>query len=276
MLRILIRWFPERTWLATADGDYATHELAELATANPKRLTFVSKFYPNANLFEPSPPVSGKRPAHRPRKKGKALPKPAQVVRDCRQPSVLKVAWYGGGRRRVEVVSGRGHWYRGGRPLVPVLWVFVRDRTGTHRDEYFFTTDLTMSPQAVIETYTGRWSIETTFQEVRSYLGLETTRGWSRRTVLRAAPCLFCLYTVVAWLYTEMPRRYTRAGGGLAGKVRRDVLGCHHGGTALAVGGMGFCNPWSSRSLFKTRSSFEADPAQWTGPGRLRRAAGPR
>ena len=66
------------------------------------------------------------------------------------------------------------------------------------------------------------------------------------------------------------------AGGGLAGEVRRDVLGCHHGGAALAVGGMGFRDPWSSRSLFKTRSSFEADPAQWPGPGRLRRAAGPR
>jgi hypothetical protein len=208
MLRILMRWFPERSFVCTADGDYATHELAELAAANPQRLTFVSRFYPNANLFEPPPPYSGH---YRPRVKGKELPKPDQVVRDCRRPSALTVAWYGGGRRRVEVVSGRGHWYRGGRPLVPVLWVFVRDRTGTHREEYFFTTDLTMSPQAVIETYTGRWSIETTFQEVRSYLGLETTRGWSRQTVLRAAPCLFCLYTVVAWLYTEMPRRYTRA-----------------------------------------------------------------
>ena len=208
MLRILMHWFPERSFVCTADGDYATHELAELAAAHRERLTFVSRFYPRANRFEPPPPYSGHG---RPRVKGKELPKPAQVVRDCCRPSVLKVAWYGGGRRRVEVVSGRGHWYRGGRPLVPVLWVFVRDRTGTHREEYFFTTDVTMSPRAVIETYTGRWSIETTFQETRSYLGLETTRGWSRPTVLRAEPCLFCLYTVVAWLYSEMPRRYTRA-----------------------------------------------------------------
>ena len=39
-------------------------------------------------------------------------------------------------------------------------WVFVHDLTGTHRDEYFFTTDVAMSPAAVIETYTGRWKIE--------------------------------------------------------------------------------------------------------------------
>jgi hypothetical protein len=41
-----------------------------------------------------------------------------------------------------------------------VRWVFVRDRDGTHRDEYLFTTDATMVPRAVIETYTGRWNIE--------------------------------------------------------------------------------------------------------------------
>jgi hypothetical protein len=207
MLRILMRWFPERTFVCAADGNYAAHELAELAAAHPRRLTFVSKFYEDANLFEPPPPYAGQG---RPRVKGKELPKPAQVVRDAVQRPVREVAWYGGERRRVEIVTGSGRWYKSGRPLVPVRWVFVRDRTGTHRDDYFFTTDAAMSPQAVIETYTGRWSIETTFQEARSYLGLETTRGWSRNTVLRAEPSLFALYTVVAWLYAELPARYRR------------------------------------------------------------------
>jgi hypothetical protein len=86
----------------------------------------------------------------------------------------------------------------------------VQDRTGTHRDEYFFTTDVAMTPTAIIETYTGRWNIETTFQEMRSYLGLETTRGWCRNTVLRVEPCLFGLYTVVALLYASLPARYAR------------------------------------------------------------------
>jgi hypothetical protein len=38
-----------------------------------------------------------------------------------------------------------------------------------------------------------RWNIETTFQELHYHLGLETTREWCRRTVLRAAPLLFGL-----------------------------------------------------------------------------------
>jgi DDE superfamily endonuclease/Archaeal putative transposase ISC1217 len=207
MLRVLLRWFPDRTFVCTADGNYATHELAELTLQYPRRLTFVSRFYPKANLVAPPPPYAGKG---RPRVKGDDRPSPAEVVqsRPTRQP--LEVAWYGGGRRRVEVVTGSGCWYQSGRKLVPVCWVFVHDLTGTHRDEYFFATDLTMSPREVIETYTGRWNIETTFQELRAYLGLETTRGWSRNTVLRAAPCLFGLYTVVVLLYVDLPARYRR------------------------------------------------------------------
>src|SRR5439155_21733492 len=108
MLRILIRWFPDRRFVCCADGNYAAHELAELAAAHPQRLTFVSKFYPHANRFEPPPPVRGKRPAHRPCKKGKELPDPAEVVRATAQRPVLSVAWCGGGRRRVAGVRGRG------------------------------------------------------------------------------------------------------------------------------------------------------------------------
>ena len=168
--------------------------------------TLVSRFYPDANLYA-APPVRGRRTG-RPRKKGAKQPSPAQVVKRSDRFR-LTVAWYGGGQRRVEIVSGIGHWYKNGEGLVPVRWVFVHDCTGTHRDEYFFTTDTAMMPRAVIETYTGRWSIETTFQEMRAYPGLETTRGWSEATVLRAAPCLFGLFSVVAALYAELPARRT-------------------------------------------------------------------
>jgi hypothetical protein len=120
----------------------------------------------------------------------------------------LNVAWYGSGRRDVATVSGTGWWYQAGQGLVAVRWVFVHDLTGTHRDAYFFTTEVTMRVSEIIATYVGRWNEETTFQEMRSYLGLETTRGWKERTVLRMAPCLFGLYTVVAALYSQLPKRY--------------------------------------------------------------------
>jgi hypothetical protein len=203
---LLLRWFPQRSFVLTGDNNYGSHEMARFASRRRGRLHLVSKFYPDANLFEPPPPYAGHG---RPRVKGEQRAKPEQVVAESGR-SRLQVAWYGGGRRDVEVVTGTGHWYKSGQGLVEVRWVFVHDRTGSHRDEYFLTTDVAMTASEVIETYVGRWNEETTFQEMRSYLGLETTRGWKEKTVLRVAPCLFGLYSVVACLYSQLPRRYAR------------------------------------------------------------------
>jgi len=208
LCRVLLRWFGQRRFILTGDGSFATHELARFAAARRRgRLTLVCPFYPDANLYRPAPPYSGKG---RPRVKGDKLPTPQEVVAKRKRRARPEVAWYGGGRRDAEAVSGTGHWFESGHGLVAVRWVFVHDLTGTHRDSYFMTTDVTMSAAEVIETYTGRWNVETTSQEMRSYLGLETTRGWKEETVLRAAPCLFGLYSVVAYLYSQLPRRYAR------------------------------------------------------------------
>ncbi len=204
LLAVLIHWFPDRQFVFAGDGGYGTHALARFAHRHQRHLSLVSLFYPDANLYDPPPVVVGKRNG-RPRKKGDKRPAPEAVVAATAEPTALNVSWYGGGRRDVEAVSGTGQWFKSGKGLVPVLWVFVRDRTGTHRDSYLFTTDLALTAQQVIQMYTSRWSIETTFQELRAYLGLETTRGWKERTVLRAAPCLFGLYSVVALLYSQLP-----------------------------------------------------------------------
>jgi hypothetical protein len=204
LLRLLLRWFPERSFVFAGDSGFGSHDMASFVQAQAPRLRLVSRYYANANLYEPPPAVVGTRNG-RPRKKGAKMPSPAQVVADA-QRSRLRVNWYGGGQRSVEIVTGTGHWYKGGSELVSVRWVYVQDRTGTHRDDYLYSTDTTLTARQIMEIYTGRWNIETTFQEARSYLGLGSTRGWSRRTVLRAEPCLLGLYTVVAWLYHQLPR----------------------------------------------------------------------
>ena len=206
---LLMRWFPQRRFLLAGDGGYGSHEMARFAYRHRHRLTLISRFTPTANLYEPPPPYGGKG---RPRVKGDKLPAPEAVV--ASEPRrALEVPWYGGGRRAIEVVSGTGQWYKSGEGLVPVGWVFVRDKTGTHRDDYFFSTDPAMTSRPVVEAYTGRWSLETTFQEMRPYLGLETTRGRREATVLRRAPCLFGLFSVVALLYERLPARWTRGAG---------------------------------------------------------------
>ncbi|HZT82946.1 MAG TPA: transposase [Gemmataceae bacterium] len=201
LLRVLLRWFPDRHFVVAGDQNYGSHEMASLAPRTHNRLHVVSKPHPNANLYEPPPAYAG---TGRPRAKGAKLPAPQQVVATAGRTR-LNVAWYGGGRRDVGVVTGTGHWYKSGKGLVPVRWVYVHDLTGTHRDEYFYSTDVAMTAQQVIESYTARWNVETTFAELRACLGLETTRGRCQQTVLRAEPCLFGLYSVVALWFEQLP-----------------------------------------------------------------------
>lgn len=210
LLRLALLRFPDRAFVFAGDSSYGTHAVARFCHRHRGRLTLVSKCHPDANLFAPPPVYRG---SGRPPLKGRRVPKPRQAAATARRTR-LSVSWYGGGTRRVEAATGTGRWYKGGEGLVPIRWVFVRDVSGTHRDEYLLTTDLTLTADTVVGVYCGRWSIETTFQECRSCLGLESTRGRCRSTVTRAAPCLFGLYTVVAVLFHSLPA------GKRAGSVR--------------------------------------------------------
>jgi hypothetical protein len=118
---------------------------------------------------------------------------------------LLTVGWYGGRTRNVTAVTSTGQWHKSSRGLVPIPWLFVRDQSATHRDEYFFTTDPDLTPAAVVGIYTGRRNIETTFHELRSQLGLETTWGLCGQTVLGLGACLFGLYTALGVLYQRLP-----------------------------------------------------------------------
>jgi DDE superfamily endonuclease len=215
LVAVLLRWSGGRRFVLAGDGGYGSHEMAAFAHRHRRRLALISRFVPDANLYEPPPPYGG---TGRPRVKGAKLPAPEQVVAAA-DPARLNVAWYGGGRRDVAVISRTGHWYKSGQGLVPLRWVFVRDRSGTHRNDYFFSTDPAMAPRAVIEGFTGRWSIETTFEEMRAYVGLETTRGRVEATVTRVAPCLFGLFSVVALVYERLRAHgHATAGVSWAGK----------------------------------------------------------
>jgi hypothetical protein len=56
LLRVLLRWFPERQFVLAGDQGYGSHEMASLSQRSHGRLTLVSKFYPDARLYEPPPP----------------------------------------------------------------------------------------------------------------------------------------------------------------------------------------------------------------------------
>src|SRR5215469_12029728 len=120
LLRLMLLWFPQRTFVFVGDAGYGTHEVARFCWRHRGQLTLVSKLHPDANLHEPPPPYTGKG---RPRQKGAKLPKPRQAAAAATLLSG-DVGWYGGGKRRVALASGVGSWYKAGAGLVPIRWVF--------------------------------------------------------------------------------------------------------------------------------------------------------
>jgi len=200
--RLLLIRFPGRTFVFAGDSGYGTHEVARFCHRRRARRTLVSKWHPDANPFDPPPPYAGNG---RPRLKGQRRLKPRQAAGAAESFTRLEVGWYGGGERRVDTPGGTGHWHKGGRGPAPSRPVFVRDVSGTPRDEYFFTTDPGLAPSTAIGHYGGRGNTETTSQEARSGLGLETTRGWREKAVWRAGPCPLGLYSVVALVFHMLP-----------------------------------------------------------------------
>ena len=201
LMAALIHWFPERKFVFLGDGGYASHDLAMFCYRHRRHAKLVSRYHGDANLYAPPSQPTRKRNG-RPRTKGRELPKPQQVVAH-RKGIPATVSWYGGSSRRVELTGGTGCWYKTGKGLVPVRRVFVHDVQGTHRDEYFYTTDTSLSLIQIVSWFTARWPIETTFQEMRAHLGFETPRQYVAQSVLRTAPCLLGVFSIICVIFAE-------------------------------------------------------------------------
>ena len=205
MLATLVHWFPKHNFVLVGDGGYATVELAQFCSRHCRPL--VSRLRGDAALYA-SPPPRRKSPVGRPRVKGRKMDSPQRVAQRKNVAwRKVTVDWYGGGSRRVRLLSGTGLWYNRGR-AVPIRWVYVVDLEGTHRDDCIFSTDVAMSPTQIVGLFTRRWSIEVTFEEVRAHLGFETTRQRVAQSVLRTAPCLLGLFSVVSLAFHTHQRRY--------------------------------------------------------------------
>lgn len=69
---------------------------------------------------------------------------------------------------------------------------------------------LDADPELIISWFVRRWQMEATFQEARQRLGFETQRHWSERGILRTAPALLALFSLVTLL---AHRQLTQAAG---------------------------------------------------------------
>lgn len=197
MIHTLASWLPDRTFIFCGDGAYAS-----VAKQLPANVHLVSRIRKDAAIYDTPQPKKAGKPG-RPSTKGHRLPCPKDMSPVKKKSWLrLKLELYGKPSVR-EVFQFQAIWYEV-CPQRPVNIIVVRDPKKQHDDEFFFSTDLTLSAEAMIYIYTGRWPIEVVFRESKQYLGFQDSQARTQKAVTRTAPfCLWLNALIKLWFIQE-------------------------------------------------------------------------
>ena len=196
------RWLPHRDIVLVADGGYAAVSLA--AACQKYNTTFVSRLRWDAVLHHPPDPQPAGKPGRKPKKGKRQRRLRTWAARGDTPWRKHRLDWYGGKQEDMLLFSRTALWYRAGSDPVPIRYVIVRDPKGQRRDEVFFCTNLHIKPTQIVEWFVMRWSVETTFQEARTLMGIETQRQWSDRAIARTTPCLLAVFSLVTLMIKRL------------------------------------------------------------------------
>jgi len=191
MLTEVALWLPQRRFINHSDGFYAS-----LAGRTIPNTHIISRMRRDANIYN----LLGKKRKKtrgRPRKKGKKLSSPQNLAKRIHNWQLVETCERGKSRKRLVYVR-KVVWYRLSQK--PVLLVITRDPTGKEKDDFFFTTDTTVTAAEVIGGFAGRWSIEDTFKNTKQLIGGQQPQTWKRKGPERAAALSLWLYSAV-WLW---------------------------------------------------------------------------
>jgi DDE superfamily endonuclease len=196
VVSLLRRWLPEVPMKLMGDRAYSILELGLHCTQ--QQITLIAPFRLDSVIHQPTP-VRSPHTVGRPPVVGPRLPSLEHVLHDPHTVwQRLILDWYGEGERALELCSGTAWWYRFGLTPLPIRWVLTRDPAGKRPPKALFSTDQTQSAEEIVGDFMKRWCLETTFEESRAHLGIETQRQWSDQAIERTTPLLFGLYSLVA------------------------------------------------------------------------------
>ena len=199
------------------DGGFTNAELIDynksLGIVQTGRLRLDAALYDSP---VPAPATEGqrKKPGRKPQKGKRQVNLAQRLVDPITMWTPVDVAWYGGQKKTVEIVTGVSLWHVTGNTPIPLRWVLMRatndkidnDKSASksRRGAAFFSTDVNATAEQIIARYADRWNIEVFFEEVRACLGFETQRGWSNRTIGRTTPCLFGVFSLAVVLAKQL------------------------------------------------------------------------
>jgi hypothetical protein len=201
MLQTLCGACKSRHFHAVADTTYGGKSVLLNLPAN---CDLTSRLLLETRLYD-APPTHRSGINGRPRKRGRLLPSPRQMLQQRGQRLALHL--YGRKDRvRVADVEARVH----AAPHRPLRVLSVQPLSGGRPAQAFYSTLHHASAQQILTWYAMRWSLEVSFHDTKQHLGFEQPQGWSRHAVERTAPIAMLLYSLVILWFAKIGHRLYR------------------------------------------------------------------
>lgn len=194
LMMVKISRFLKRKWVLLGDGGFASIKLG--LACQSRNVALISRLRKDAMLFEPVSVSTEKRRGRKRLKGDKAKTLHELINQADLAWQECDITWYGGDKRKVKLFTGTNLWYKAGSAPLSIRWVLVQDIISGNT-EAFFSTDVTIEAAQIVEYFILRWNIETTFEESRAHLGVETQRQWSDNAIKRTTPVLMGLFSLV-------------------------------------------------------------------------------
>ena len=200
VVMLLRRWLGSNKKISIAvDSAFATYALANKCI--DYGVVLISRMRMDARTFEFPSEWKGQG---RKRLVGKRLLTFKAMVEDPRTVwDTIEVVWYGGKRKKMEILTGTCLWYGYGIRPVPIKWILTKEPNNKTTASVLFSTDVEMTVEDVIENFICRWQLEVTFEEARRHLGMETQRQWSDNAIDRITPCILASYSIINLIVLE-------------------------------------------------------------------------
>jgi hypothetical protein len=210
MCQRLAAWLPGRMFRLHADGFYAPLA-GPLGRQDPVRFHVVSRIRRDAKLYAPLRQVRRKKGQRgRLPTKGPRLPAPQEMAHRVRAWRLVTTTERGQTKKRW-VYTREVLWHHVSK--VPVLLVISRDPEGKERDDFFFTTDRSLTGAQVIGGFAGRWSVEDTFRNTKQFVRGEEPQTWKGPGPERAVMLSLWLSSVVWLWFLQQPARMHKVTG---------------------------------------------------------------
>ena len=197
LLDTLAERFSDRDIHLVADAAYGNGAFMGLGAG----MSITTRARTNAVFYHLPPRRAGQR--GRPRLKGHRIGTPTAIATTTPWKTAT-VSRYGT-TSTVQLTEVTCLWYGSWRTDT-VRVILVRDTTRTTTstahgyDIALVTTDLHATPQEIITRYAARWSIEVTFSDVKTLLGVGQARNRVPKAVQRTVPFgLFCHSILITW-----------------------------------------------------------------------------